>query len=78
MFLLSLVVLKQLLYVYIPNKIFSNAILRLRSGLVFSMLVNIKQSYVECVVHLHNGLECKIKCRVTLEKISVCSMCMCL
>lgn len=77
MFLLSLVLLKQLLYVYIPHKIFPKAIFMLKSGLVFSMRVNIKQSYVECVVHLHNGLESKIKCRVTLE-MSVCSMCICL
>lgn len=78
MFLLSLVLLKQLLNVHIPNKIFSKVIFMLKSGLVFSVLVNIEQSCVECVVHLHNGLESEIKCRVTLETMSVCIMCICL
>lgn len=78
MFLLSLALLKQLLYVYIPNQIFSKAVFMLKSVLVFTMLVNIKQSCVECVVHFHNGLESKINCRVTLERMSVCRMCICL
>lgn len=77
MFFLAFVILKQLLNMYIPNNIFSKAILVLKSGLAFSVLVNISQNYVECAVHLHNGLESKIKCRVTLEKMCVCSMCIC-
>lgn len=70
MFLLSVVHLKQLLCVYILNKIFSKVIFILKSVYIFSVLVNIKQSCVECVVHLHNGLESETKCRVTLEKTS--------
>lgn len=63
--------------VHIPNKIFSKAVLVLQSDAVLSVLINTNQTYVECVVHLHDGLEPKIRCRVTLEKMCYCSMCIC-